>query len=203
MAAITLDRVRKEFPNGHVALAGLDLAIDESELMGFVGPSGSGQSTALRLIAGLETPTSGAILIDGADVTHVPPQERDLAMMFQSYALYPHRTVRQNLAFPLRMRKLPRAEIDARVERVAASLGLSELLDRKPGQLSGGQRQRVALGRAAVREPRAFLLDEPLSNLDPALRVRTRAELAQLHRQLGVTMVYVTHDQEEAMTLGD
>jgi len=203
MAAIALIGVEKVYPNGHVATRALDLEIADGELMVLVGPSGSGKSTALRLIAGLETPTAGRVLIGGDDVTAVPPQDRDLAMVFQSYALYPHRTVRQNLAFPLRMHGLRRPEIDARVTRVAASLGLAELLDRRPAQLSGGQRQRVALGRAAVREPRAFLFDEPLSNLDPALRVRTRAELALLHRQLAATMVYVTHDQEEAMTLGN
>jgi multiple sugar transport system ATP-binding protein len=203
MASIALAGVRKVYTNGHVAVHGLDLEIADGELMVLVGPSGSGKSTALRLIAGLETPTGGTVHIGGDDVTAVPPQERDLAMVFQSYALYPHKTVRQNLAFPLRMHGVPRAEVDTRVQRVAASLGLETMLDRKPAQLSGGQRQRVALGRAAVREPRAFLFDEPLSNLDPALRVHTRAELALLHRQLAATMVYVTHDQEEAMTLGD
>jgi multiple sugar transport system ATP-binding protein len=203
MASITLAGVRKVYPNGHIAVHGLDLEVADGELVVLVGPSGSGKSTALRLIAGLETPTAGAVRIGGDDVTAVPPQDRDLAMVFQSYALYPHKTVRQNLAFPLRMHGVARAEVGPRVERVAVSLGLETLLDRKPAQLSGGQRQRVALGRAAVREPRAFLFDEPLSNLDPALRVHTRAELSLLHRQLKATMVYVTHDQEEAMTLGD
>ena len=171
--------------------------------MVLVGPSGCGKSTVLRLIAGLETPTSGRLTIGGADVTDVPPQQRDLAMVFQSYALYPHKTVRENLAFGLQMRGHGPAAIAERVAGAAASLDLEPLLDRRPAQLSGGQRQRVALGRAIVREPRAFLLDEPLSNLDPLLRVATRAELALLHRRLGATMVYVTHDQEEAMTLGD
>ncbi|MBX6362469.1 MAG: ABC transporter ATP-binding protein [Gemmatimonadetes bacterium] len=203
MAAITLDRVGKTYPNGHVAAWELCLEIADGELVVLVGPSGSGKSTALRMVAGLETPTSGRILIGGDDVTDTPPQDRDLAMVFQSYALYPHKTVRENLAFPLRMRRAPRMRIDERVAAVADALGLRPLLDRKPAQLSGGQRQRVALGRAMVREPRAFLFDEPLSNLDPALRVHTRAELALLHRRLAATMLYVTHDQEEAMTLGD
>jgi multiple sugar transport system ATP-binding protein len=203
MASVSLVDVRKVYPNGHIATRDLRLDIADGELMVLVGPSGSGKSTALRLIAGLESPTAGRILIGGDDVTAVPPQNRDLAMVFQSYALYPHKTVHENLAFPLRMQRLSRPAIEERVRRVAASLDIAELLDRKPAQLSGGQRQRVALGRAAVREPRAFLFDEPLSNLDPALRVRTRAELSLLHRRLGATMIYVTHDQEEAMTLGD
>jgi ABC-type sugar transport system ATPase subunit len=168
-----------------------------------VGPSGSGKSTLLRLIAGLELPTSGRITIGGRDVTTVPPQERDLAMVFQSYALYPHKTVRENLGFGLRVRGVAAADIDVRVRRVAASLQIEDLLDRRPAQLSGGQRQRVALGRAIVREPQAFLFDEPLSNLDPALRLETRTQIALLHRRLGATMVYVTHDQEEAMKLGE
>ena len=202
MAAIQLENIGKTFPNGHVALADLTLRIADGELLVLVGPSGSGKSTALRVIAGLEAPTSGRVAIDGRDVTDLPSQERDLAMVFQSYALYPHKSVRDNLAFPLRVRGAGAAEITARVEQAAATLGIAELLARKPGQLSGGQRQRVALGRALVREPRAFLLDEPLSNLDPRLRTRTRSELALLHRRLSATMVYVTHDQEEAMTLG-
>jgi ABC-type sugar transport system ATPase subunit len=202
MASLTLDRVSKRFPNGHAAVAGLSLDIADGELLVLVGPSGCGKSTVLRLIAGLEAPTSGRILIGGNDVTDTPPQHRDLAMVFQSYALYPHKSVRENLAFGLRMRGTTPAEITARVSRVAASLDIEPLLDRRPAELSGGQRQRVALGRAIVREPRAFLLDEPLSNLDPLLRADTRAELGLLHRSLGSTMVYVTHDQEEAMTLG-
>ncbi len=202
MAAIALEHVGKMYPNGHAALRDLSLAVRDGELLVLVGPSGSGKSTVLRLIAGLELPSSGRILIDTEDVTAVPPQHRDLAMVFQSYALYPHKSVRDNLAFGLKMRRVDPAEIRTRVERAAAALGIADLLDRKPAQLSGGQRQRVALGRAIVRTPRAFLLDEPLSNLDPVLRVDMRAELALLHRQLGSTMVYVTHDQEEAMTLG-
>jgi multiple sugar transport system ATP-binding protein len=202
VASITLHEVSKHYPNGHAAARDLTLEIVDGELLVLVGPSGSGKSTVLRLIAGLERPTSGRIAIDGRDVTDVPPQHRDLAMVFQNYALYPHKTVRENLAFGLRVRRLAAASIDARVQSTAAALGIDALLERKPAQLSGGQRQRVALGRAIVREPKAFLLDEPLSNLDPLLRVETRAELALLHRRLAATMVYVTHDQEEAMTLG-
>jgi len=202
MAAISLREVGKVYPNGHVAARALSLDIADGELLVLVGPSGSGKSTVLRLIAGLESPTGGRILIGERDVTDLPPQQRDLAMVFQSYALYPHKSVRENLAFGLRMRGTEPSAIDERVARTAASLGIDALLDRRPSQLSGGQRQRVALGRAIVREPKAFLLDEPLSNLDPLLRVGTRAELALLHRRLGATMVYVTHDQEEAMTLG-
>ena len=202
MASITLEHVDKAYANGHVAARDLNLAIRHGELLVLVGPSGSGKSTVLRLIAGLERPTSGRILIDHEDMTVVPPERRDLAMVFQRYALYPHKSVRDNLAFGLRVRRVEEAEIRARVQHAAVTLGIESLLDRKPAQLSGGQRQRVALGRAIVREPRAFLLDEPLSNLDPLLRVDTRAELALLHRRLGATMVYVTHDQEEAMTLG-
>ena len=201
MATISLERVSRVFPGGHAGVQDVSLEIPDGELVVLVGPSGSGKSTLLRLIAGLEAPTSGRILIDGRDVTRVPPQERDLAMVFQSYALYPHKTVRENLGFGLRMRKAPASDITARVERVAASLQIQQLLDRRPSQLSGGQRQRVALGRAIVREAKAFLFDEPLSNLDPGLRLDTRAEIALLHRRLGATMVYVTHDQEEAMKL--
>jgi multiple sugar transport system ATP-binding protein len=202
VAAIALDQVSKIYPAGHAAARDLTLEIAAGELLVLLGPSGSGKSTVLRLIAGLETPTAGRILIDGRDVTRVPPQHRDLAMVFQSYALYPHKTVRENLAFGLRVRGVGAARIDERVRIAAAALGIDGLLDRRPAQLSGGQRQRVALGRAIVREPKAFLLDEPLSNLDPVLRAGTRAELAVLHRRLAATMVYVTHDQEEAMTLG-
>ena len=202
MAAITLDRLTKMYSSPPMAVSDLSLEIVDGELLVLLGPSGSGKSTVLRLIAGLETPTSGRIAIDGMDVTDVPPQKRDLAMMFQSYALYPHKTVRENLMFGLRMRRVPVDAIARRVEAVAASLGILALLDRRPAQLSGGERQRVALGRAVVREPRAFLLDEPLSNLDPRLRVSTRTELWLLHRRLRATMIYVTHDQEEAMTLG-
>jgi ABC-type sugar transport system ATPase subunit len=202
MAGITLRGIRKVFPNGHVALDGIDLDIRDGERLVIVGPSGSGKSSLLRIIAGLEIPTDGRVEIGGRDVTDVPPEKRDLAMVFQSYALYPHKTVRANLAFGLRMRRMPAPEIESRVRATADLLGLGALLDRMPAQLSGGQRQRVALGRAMVRDPLAFLFDEPLSNLDPRLRGDTRAELIQLHDRLRSTMVYVTHDQEEAMTLG-
>jgi multiple sugar transport system ATP-binding protein len=202
MASVRLEGVRKTYPNGHVAAQGLDLEIADGEFMVLVGPSGCGKSTALRMIAGLETPTGGRILIGEREVTALPPQDRDIAMVFQTYALYPHMTVRENLAFGLRMRGAARQVIDHRVGEAARALALEPVLERKPAQLSGGQRQRVALGRAIVREPKVFLFDEPLSNLDAKLRVETRAELARLHRRLGATIVYVTHDQEEAMTLG-
>jgi ABC-type sugar transport system ATPase subunit len=202
MASIRLDSVWKTYPNGHVAARGVELSIADGEFMVLVGPSGCGKSTALRMIAGLETPSQGKVMIGERDVTEVPPQERDVAMVFQSYALYPHMTVRDNLAFGLRMRGAASAAISQRVDAAAKALGLERVLDRKPGQLSGGQRQRVALGRAIVREPMVFLFDEPLSNLDAKLRLETRAELARLHRRLAATMVYVTHDQEEALTLG-
>ena len=202
MAAIRLEGVEKVFGSGQPVLRRIDLDIADGERLALVGPSGSGKSTVLRIIAGLELPTGGRVLIDGQDVTGVPPERRDLAMVFQSYALYPHKPVRENLAFGLRMRGIAPTDIRARVEATAASLGLSSLLERLPAQLSGGQRQRVALGRAIVRDPRAFLFDEPLSNLDPRLRGETRAELIELHGRLRTTMVYVTHDQEEAMTLG-
>jgi multiple sugar transport system ATP-binding protein len=201
MASIQLDHVQKRF-NARSVVRDFTLDIADGELLVLVGPSGSGKSTVLRLIAGLESPDEGRIRIGGEDVTAAPPQQRDLAMVFQHYALYPHMTVRDNLLFGLRTRHVPEAQAAARVDGVARSLGIDALLDRRPAQLSGGERQRVALGRAVVREPRAFLLDEPLSNLDPRLRGSTRAELALLHRRLGTTMVYVTHDQEEAMTLG-
>jgi multiple sugar transport system ATP-binding protein len=202
MASVRLEGVGKTYPNGHVAAQGLDLEIADGEFMVLVGPSGCGKSTALRMIAGLETPTAGRILIGDRDVTALQPQERDIAMVFQTYALYPHMTVRQNLAFGLRMRGAGAEVTDRRVDEAARALALEPLLARKPAQLSGGQRQRVALGRAIVREPKVFLFDEPLSNLDAKLRVETRAELARLHRRLAATVVYVTHDQEEAMTLG-
>jgi multiple sugar transport system ATP-binding protein len=202
MASVTLEQVKKIYPNGHVAAQGLDLNVSDGEFMVLVGPSGCGKSTALRMVAGLETPTAGRILIGDRDVTAIPPQDRDIAMVFQTYALYPHMTVRENLAFGLRMRRVGREIIDERVNEAARALALEPVLDRKPAQLSGGQRQRVALGRAIVREPKVFLFDEPLSNLDAKLRVETRAELARLHRRLGATIIYVTHDQEEAMTLG-
>jgi ABC-type sugar transport system ATPase subunit len=202
VAAIALKHVGKVYPDGHAAARDLNLDIADGELLVLLGPSGSGKSTVLRLIAGLEAPTAGRVFIDGRDVTAEAASERDLAMVFQSYALYPHKTVRENLAFALKVRRLDAASIESRVRRTATTLGIEPLLDRKPAQLSGGQRQRVALGRAIVREPKAFLLDEPLSNLDPLLRIDTRAEIALLHRRLAATMVYVTHDQEEAMTLG-
>jgi multiple sugar transport system ATP-binding protein len=202
MARIALEHIDKRYPNGYVASRDLSLEVADGELLVLVGPSGSGKSTVLRMIAGLEKPTGGMITIGDRDVTRLPPQERDIAMVFQSYALYPHMTVRENMAFGLKLRKQPANTVSARVAQVADSLGLTPMLDRKPAQLSGGQRQRVALGRAIVREPKAFLFDEPLSNLDAQLRVETRAELARLHRRLRATMVYVTHDQVEAMTLG-
>ncbi|HEU5040344.1 MAG TPA: sn-glycerol-3-phosphate ABC transporter ATP-binding protein UgpC [Gemmatimonadales bacterium] len=203
MARVRLEQVEKVYPNGHVAARGLDFAIADGEFMVLVGPSGCGKSTALRMIAGLETPTGGRVLIGDRDVTALPPQERDIAMVFQSYALYPHMTVRENLGFGLRMRGAAPGEIAERVERAARALALDQVLGRRPSQLSGGQRQRVALGRAIVRDPQVFLFDEPLSNLDAKLRVETRAELARLHKRLGATIVYVTHDQEEALTLGN
>jgi ABC-type sugar transport system ATPase subunit len=203
MASVDLENLHKTYANGHTALDGIDLSIADGELLVLVGPSGCGKSTLLRLVAGLETPSAGRIRIGEEDVTVRPPQERDVAMVFQSYALYPHKTVRANLAFGLRMRRVPASEVDRRVRAAAAVLGLDAFLDRLPAQLSGGQRQRVALGRAIVREPRVFLLDEPLSNLDAQLRGEMRAELIRLRRRLGTTMLYVTHDQEEAMTLGD
>ena len=202
MARVELRGISKLFPGGAEAVRDLSLTIEEGEILVLVGPSGSGKSTVLRMIAGLEAPSSGRILFDGEDVTERPPQERAVAMVFQSYALYPHMTVRDNIGFGLRVRGRPREEIARRVAEAAQALGLEALLDRRPAQLSGGQRQRVALGRAIVRNPRVFLLDEPLSNLDAQLRAGTRAELARLHRRLGVTMAYVTHDQVEAMSLG-
>jgi len=201
MAGITLDRVTKAF--GAVkAVDGVSLEVGDGEFLVLVGPSGCGKSTLLRLLAGLEDVTDGTIAIGDRDVTELAPRSRDIAMVFQSYALYPHMTVRQNLGYGLRARKTPKNEIAQRVGEVAELLGLADLLERKPAQLSGGQRQRVAMGRAIVRQPQAFLLDEPLSNLDAKLRVGMRASLAQLHQRLGVTTVYVTHDQTEAMTLG-
>jgi multiple sugar transport system ATP-binding protein len=202
MGTITLRKVRKAFGDA-VIIPGADLEIKNGEFVVFVGPSGCGKSTLLRLIAGLEDMTSGQIDIDGKDVTEVSPSGRELAMVFQSYALYPHMSVRNNIAFPLKMAKMPQAEIDAKVIKAAATLNLNEYLDRKPGQLSGGQRQRVAIGRAIVRNPKAFLFDEPLSNLDAALRVNMRIFIMQLHKDLGSTSIYVTHDQVEAMTMAD
>jgi multiple sugar transport system ATP-binding protein len=202
MGNITLKNVSKSFGTT-VIIPGLDLVIENGEFVVFVGPSGCGKSTLLRLIAGLEDTSGGTINIDGRDVTGEAPAKRKLAMVFQSYALYPHMSVRENLAFGLRRRKVGGAEINRRVKDVAGILGLSELLERRPHALSGGQRQRVALGRAIVRDPKVFLFDEPLSNLDAALRASTRQEIAGLHRRLKGTMIYVTHDQVEAMTLGD
>jgi multiple sugar transport system ATP-binding protein len=201
MAGIVLDGVTKVFGTV-IAVNELSLEIDDGEFMVLVGPSGCGKSTILRLIAGLEDMTAGEVYIDGRQVTDDPPKDRDIAMVFQNYALYPHMSVRQNLGFGLRLRRERRDEIDRRVLETATILGLDRLLDRKPAQLSGGQRQRVAMGRAMVREPRAFLMDEPLSNLDAKLRVQMRGSLAQLHERLKTTTVYVTHDQVEAMTLG-
>ncbi len=202
MGRIQLKSVTKSFGDVQV-IPPLDLTIEDGEFTVFVGPSGCGKSTLLRLIAGLEDITSGSIDIDGSDATDVPPAKRGLAMVFQSYALYPHMTVRKNIAFPLRMAKLDQAETNKRVEGAASVLNLTDYLDRRPGQLSGGQRQRVAIGRAIVREPAAFLFDEPLSNLDAALRVGMRLEISELHERLATTMIYVTHDQVEAMTMAD
>ncbi|MDO5705136.1 MAG: ABC transporter ATP-binding protein [Paracoccus sp. (in: a-proteobacteria)] len=202
MGSITLKQVRKTFGDVEV-IPGVDLDIADGEFVVFVGPSGCGKSTLLRLIAGLEDVSSGQILIDGRDVTDAAPAGRGLAMVFQSYALYPHMTVRKNIAFPLKMARMPQAEQDARVKHAAGILNLTDYLERRPGQLSGGQRQRVAIGRAIVREPAAFLFDEPLSNLDAALRVNMRVEISELHKKLATTMIYVTHDQVEAMTMAD
>ncbi len=202
MGSITLKNVRKAFGEVEV-IPGVDLEINEGEFVVFVGPSGCGKSTLLRLIAGLEDVTSGRIEIDGKDVTEAGPAQRGLAMVFQSYALYPHMSVKKNIAFPLKMAKMPEAEQEKRVAHAARILNLDSYLDRRPGQLSGGQRQRVAIGRAIVREPAAFLFDEPLSNLDAALRVNMRVEISQLHNNLQTTMIYVTHDQVEAMTMAD
>ena len=202
MAEIELRNLTKVFAGDVVAIDDVSLSIANGEFIALVGPSGCGKSTLLRAIAGLEEVTSGEISIGGRDVTDLAPRHRDIAMVFQSYALYPHMSVRQNLGYGLKVRRMPKAEIRGRVDRIAELLGLEELLERKPAQLSGGQRQRVAMGRAIVREPQAFLMDEPLSNLDAKLRVGMRASLSQLHQRLGVTTVYVTHDQVEAMTLG-
>ena len=202
MGRIVLDQVTKKFEHVEV-IPPLGLTIGEGEFTVFVGPSGCGKSTLLRLIAGLEDVTSGSIGIDGRETTSLPPAQRGLAMVFQSYALYPHMSVRKNIAFPLKMAKMDQAEIDRRVTTAADVLNLTDYLDRRPGQLSGGQRQRVAIGRAIVREPSAFLFDEPLSNLDAALRVGMRLEISELHKRLKTTMIYVTHDQVEAMTMAD
>ena len=202
MSTLTLDRVDKYFSGGFHAVRNIDLHVRDGEFLVLVGPSGCGKSTALRIIAGIETQTSGDVLIDGRRVNDATPQERNLAMVFQDFALYPHMTGRQNIAFPLGRERLHHTDVDARVDAVAKSLHLSDILENKPSQMSGGQRQRVAMARAIIRQPSAFLMDEPLSNLDAKLRVQTRAHIARLHARLGVTTVYVTHDQVEAMTLG-
>ena len=203
MASISLDRLTKVYPNGFEAVHELELEVAESELMVMVGPSGCGKTTALRMVAGLEEITSGTLRIGDRVVNHVTSKDRDIAMVFQNYALYPHMSVRQNIGFALDLRKVPKAEIRRRVAEAASILGLTEWLERKPGQLSGGQRQRVAMGRAIVREPQVFLMDEPLSNLDAKLRVQMRTEVSRIQRRIGVATLYVTHDQTEAMTLGD
>ncbi|MEI8706678.1 ABC transporter ATP-binding protein [Pseudoalteromonas sp. B62] len=202
MGSITLKQVTKNFDEVNV-IKPLDLEIKDGEFIVFVGPSGCGKSTLLRMIAGLEDTTSGNIEIDGIDATKTPPAKRGLAMVFQSYALYPHMTVRNNIAFPLKRAKVSPAEIESKIAKAAKILNLTDYLDRKPGQLSGGQRQRVAIGRAIVRQPSAFLFDEPLSNLDASLRVNMRLEISELHKSLATTMIYVTHDQVEAMTMAD
>ncbi len=201
MASVTYDHVTKKFGEV-IAVNDLTIHIEDGEFLVFVGPSGCGKTTALRLLAGLEEPTSGNIYIGDRLVNDVPPKDRDIAMVFQSYALYPHMTVYENMAFGLKLRKVPKKEIDRRVREAARILGMEDLPNRKPKQLSGGQRQRVAVGRAIVRDPAVFLMDEPLSNLDAKLRVQARAELSKLHQRLGTTFIYVTHDQVEAMTMG-
>lgn len=203
MAEIVLEHVTKSYPDGHAAVRDLSLTIADGEFLILVGPSGCGKTTTLNMIAGLEDISSGELRIGGQRVNEKAPKDRDIAMVFQSYALYPHMTVRQNIAFPLTLAKMKKSDIERKVAETAKILDLNELLDRKPSQLSGGQRQRVAMGRAIVRQPKAFLMDEPLSNLDAKLRVQMRGEIARLQRRLGTTTVYVTHDQTEAMTLGD
>src|SRR6188508_814720 len=203
MADITLDKVTKRYPDGYEAVRDMSLDVKDGEFMILVGPSGCGKSTALRMIAGLEDITDGELIIGGDVVNDRSPKDRDIAMVFQNYALYPHMSVRDNMGFALKLRGTDKGEIDKKVEDAAQVLDLTEHLDRKPSQLSGGQRQRVAMGRAIVRDPAAFLMDEPLSNLDAKLRVQTRTEVSRLQRRLGTTMVYVTHDQVEALTLGD
>ncbi len=204
MADVSFKNVSKIYARGDcAAVDGFSLDVRNGEFLVLVGPSGCGKSTTLRMVAGLELPTSGTISIGGREVTNLPPKDRDIAMVFQNYALYPHMTVRENLSFALKLRRFPKAEIDRRVSEAAASLGLTPYLSRLPKALSGGQRQRVALGRAIVREPAVFLFDEPLSNLDAKMRVEMRAEIIRLHQRLGATMIYVTHDQTEAMTMGE
>src|SRR5471032_186078 len=202
MAEVSIRKLNKKFDTTHV-VKDVDLEIRDKEFVVLVGPSGCGKTTTLRMVAGLEAITSGEICIDDTVVNDVPPMDRDIAMVFQNYALYPHMSVASNMAFGLKMRKFDKADIDARIKRAANILGIENLLGRKPRQLSGGQRQRVALGRAIVRDPKVFLFDEPLSNLDAKLRVQMRVELKKLHERLGTTAIYVTHDQVEAMTLGD
>jgi multiple sugar transport system ATP-binding protein len=203
MATVSLDKVSKVYPNGLPAVSDLDLDVVEGELMVLVGPSGSGKTTALRMVAGLEEISSGTLSMGGKVVNDLPPKDRNVAMVFQSYALYPHMTVAENIGFSLKLRKVPKAEVNAKVKEAASLLGLSDYLGSKPAQLSGGQRQRVAMGRAIVREPSVFLMDEPLSNLDAKMRVQMRAEISRIQRRVGVATFYVTHDQTEAMTLGD
>ncbi len=203
MASVEFQNIFKVYPNGYTALKNLSLEIKDGEFLVFVGPSGCGKSTALRILAGLEEISAGKLIIGGQVVNHQTPQQRNIAMVFQNYALYPHMTVRQNMEFPLKMMKMSQSERQKRVMAAAAKLGLTELLDRKPKQMSGGQRQRVAMGRAIVRNPAVFLMDEPLSNLDAKMRVQIRTEIAQLQRLMATTTVYVTHDQVEAMTMGD
>ena len=202
MASISLKNICKKYPNGFEAVKNFNMEIEDKEFIIFVGPSGCGKSTTLRMVAGLEDISSGDLLIDGRRVNDVEPKDRDIAMVFQNYALYPHMTVYDNMAFGLKLRKTPKDEIDKLVQEAARILDLSHLLDRKPKALSGGQRQRVAMGRAIVRSPKVFLMDEPLSNLDAKLRVQMRVEISKLHQRLGTTIIYVTHDQTEAMTLG-
>jgi multiple sugar transport system ATP-binding protein len=202
MSKVSIDRVKKIYPANVTAVQEFSVEIADGEFVVLVGPSGCGKSTVLRMVAGLEEISAGTIRIGDRVVNDVPPKDRDIAMVFQSYALYPHMTVRENMAFGLKLRKVPRQEIEARVQEAAGILGLGELLDRRPKALSGGQRQRVAVGRAIVRKPAVFLFDEPLSNLDAKMRVQMRVEISELHQRLGVTMIYVTHDQVEAMTMG-
>jgi multiple sugar transport system ATP-binding protein len=203
MATVSLEKLNKVYPNGFHAVKDLTVDIGEGEFMVLVGPSGCGKTTALRMVAGLEDITAGTLKIGDRVVNDVTPKDRDIAMVFQNYALYPHMTVAENIGFALKLRKIPKAELDAKVKEAGEVLGLTPWLDRKPGQLSGGQRQRVAMGRAIVREPSVFLMDEPLSNLDAKLRVQMRAEVARIQRHIGVATIYVTHDQTEAMTMGD
>src|SRR5271167_154386 len=203
MAPVSLEKINKVYENGFHAVKDLSVTIADGEFMVLVGPSGCGKTTALRMVAGLEDITSGLLRIGGKEANDETPKERDIAMVFQNYALYPHMTVAENIGFALKLRHLPKDQLKAKVNEAADILGLTDWLDRKPGQLSGGQRQRVAMGRAIVRDPSVFLMDEPLSNLDAKLRVQMRTEVSRIQRRLGVTTVYVTHDQTEAMTLGD